>query len=64
MTLKVSKYKGRVMSLAERLPETLDAEWLVAVYLSLSTAEELGYSVDSNARKSRNVRDEVNTLKC
>jgi hypothetical protein len=60
MTLKIRKYKNTVQSLAAILPDKSDAEWLVAIYLSLGTAEELGYKEDSYARLDRKTRNEGN----
>ena len=58
--MTIRTYKERVSSLAKALPDKSDTEWLIAVYLSLGTAESLGYTRDSFARLDRNARDAVN----
>ncbi|HEU4933750.1 MAG TPA: hypothetical protein VFT48_16815 [Pyrinomonadaceae bacterium] len=58
--MKIERYKSQTLSLVKSLPETSDAEWLVAVYLSLGTAEKLGYKKDIHARKPRRDRDAIN----
>lgn len=58
--MQIEHYKKKVASLLRKLPEESDAEWLLAVYLSLGTAETLGYTHDAFARKSRNDRDTIN----
>ncbi len=58
--MQIEAYKEGVASLLRKLPEHSDPEWLLAVYLSLGTAERLGYKHDEFARKERSERDLVN----
>jgi hypothetical protein len=58
--MKIEMYKTKVENLLRSLYEESDAEWLLAVYLSLETAEKLGYTHDAFARKSRTDRDKTN----
>lgn len=59
--MKIHEYRDRVSSLAKNLPDESDSEWLVAVYLSLATAEELGYEKDLHALRKREERDARNS---
>jgi len=58
--MKVEDLRQKVAELAPQVPEKSDAEWLIAVYVSLSTAERLGYKKDTFAMLPRSERESVN----
>ena len=57
--MTLSDLKDRVKIVLGKLPEGVDRAWLVANYLSLRTAQDLGYVDDSFARLTDPQRTEA-----
>lgn len=59
---KIEQFEEKVRSLAVQLQDDTDKAWLVGTYVSLRTAQELGYQRDDFAKAP--AKDRKYTLQC